>query len=288
MKSARDSWIIEGGADLLAVRTVAAARSGLRRPQGAQRRAPRLLDAGGEAGGGRHRARRAPRQLRLRRGLRAGRREGQRRRFLRFHPGADRTPTAPRAKSTAATGWPRSTGRSGRPALSKSIGGLLDNGSPRSERGARRPAAGAPASPSPSTPRECRSCEADLRDGADRARPEHIDELGHVNNAVWVQWIRSWSRSPIGAPSPTRRTRTIMSGSSCGTRSTISAPCFEGERITARTWVGEPKGARFDRHMEFVGEDGKSRVRVAHRLGDHRQGQRPADPRSAGGGDAVS
>jgi len=22
------------------------------------------------------------------------------------------------------------------------------------------------------------------------ARPEHIDELGHVNNAVWVQWIQ--------------------------------------------------------------------------------------------------
>lgn len=21
------------------------------------------------------------------------------------------------------------------------------------------------------------------------ALPEHIDELGHVNNAVWVQWI---------------------------------------------------------------------------------------------------
>jgi acyl-CoA thioester hydrolase len=22
------------------------------------------------------------------------------------------------------------------------------------------------------------------------ASPEHIDELGHVNNAVWVQWIQ--------------------------------------------------------------------------------------------------
>ena len=33
--------------------------------------------------------------------------------------------------------------------------------------------------------------------------------------------------------------------------------------LTGRTWVGEaPKGARFDRHMEFVGEDGKVRVRA--------------------------
>ena len=37
----------------------------------------------------------------------------------------------------------------------------------------------------------------------------------------------------------------------------------EGELLIGRTWVGEaPKGARFDRHMEFVGEDGKVRVRA--------------------------
>jgi len=36
-----------------------------------------------------------------------------------------------------------------------------------------------------------------------------------------------------------------------------------GESVTGRTWVAEaPKGARFDRHVEFVGEDGKPRVRA--------------------------
>jgi len=40
-------------------------------------------------------------------------------------------------------------------------------------------------------------------------------------------------------------------------------PAFEEERITARTWAGEkPQGAKYDRHMEFVGEDGKARVRA--------------------------
>ena len=35
------------------------------------------------------------------------------------------------------------------------------------------------------------------------------------------------------------------------------------ETVTGRTWVGEaPKGARFDRHVEFVGHDGKPRVRA--------------------------
>jgi acyl-CoA thioester hydrolase len=37
---------------------------------------------------------------------------------------------------------------------------------------------------------------------------------------------------------------------------------LEGERITARTWAGDNlKGAKFDRHIEFLGEDGKARVR---------------------------
>ncbi len=33
--------------------------------------------------------------------------------------------------------------------------------------------------------------------------------------------------------------------------------------VTGRTWVPEPpKGARFDRHVELVGADGKPRVRA--------------------------
>ena len=36
-----------------------------------------------------------------------------------------------------------------------------------------------------------------------------------------------------------------------------------GECVTGRTWVGEaPKGARFDRHMEFTGNDGRICVRA--------------------------
>jgi acyl-CoA thioester hydrolase len=37
----------------------------------------------------------------------------------------------------------------------------------------------------------------------------------------------------------------------------------EGDRIAARTWVGDaPKGARFDRLMEFRAPDGKICVRA--------------------------
>jgi acyl-CoA thioester hydrolase len=94
------------------------------------------------------------------------------------------------------------------------------------------------------------------------ALPEHIDELGHVNNAVWVQWMEQvavahW-RSVAGAGHQDDYFWVVV-------RHEIDylRPAFEGEVITARTWAGEkPQGAKYDRHMEFVGEDRKARVRA--------------------------
>jgi acyl-CoA thioester hydrolase len=94
------------------------------------------------------------------------------------------------------------------------------------------------------------------------ALPEHIDELGHVNNAVWVQWMEQvavahW-RSVAGAAHQDDYFWVVVRHEIDYLRAAL-----EGERITARTWAGDaPKGARFDRHMEFVGEDGKPRVRA--------------------------
>ena len=40
-------------------------------------------------------------------------------------------------------------------------------------------------------------------------------------------------------------------------------PAYEGDRVTARTWVAEaPKGARCDRLMEFSGNDGRTCVKA--------------------------
>jgi len=94
------------------------------------------------------------------------------------------------------------------------------------------------------------------------ALPEHIDELGHVNNAVWVQWMETvavahW-RSVAGADHQDDYVWVVVRHEIDYLRAALA-----GETITARTWVGEaPKGARFDRHMEFVGEDGKAKVRA--------------------------
>ena len=94
------------------------------------------------------------------------------------------------------------------------------------------------------------------------ALPEHIDELGHVNNAVWVQWIQEIAVAhwrSVAAPEHDEAYYWVV------VRHEIDylRAALEGETITARTWAGEkPQGARFDRHMEFVGEDGKARVRA--------------------------
>ena len=69
----------------------------------------------------------------------------------------------------------------------------------------------------------------------------------------------SRSRSRIGTASPIRRTRTLIIWVVVRHEIDYLRAALEGDRITARTWVGEaPQGARFDRHMEFIGPDGKT------------------------------
>jgi len=94
------------------------------------------------------------------------------------------------------------------------------------------------------------------------ALSEHIDELGHVNNAVWVQWIQDVALSHWYSVADTAHQDDYIW---VVVRHEIDylRAVTEGETVTGRTWVGEaPKGARFDRHMEFVGDDGKVRVKA--------------------------
>jgi len=94
------------------------------------------------------------------------------------------------------------------------------------------------------------------------APADAIDELGHVNNAVWVRWIQEVALAHwYSVADPAHQDDYIW----VVVRHEIDylRPAFEGELLIGRTWVGDaPKGARFDRHMEFVGEDGKVRVRA--------------------------
>jgi len=92
------------------------------------------------------------------------------------------------------------------------------------------------------------------------ARPEHIDILGHVNNAVWVQWMEQvsvdhWNRD--ADPAHVEAYIWVVTRHEIDYRGNVT----QGETVTARTWIAEaPRGARFDRLIEFTGPDGKVKV----------------------------
>jgi len=93
------------------------------------------------------------------------------------------------------------------------------------------------------------------------AGPEHIDELGHVNNAVWVQWIQQVAVAHWDSISDPKHRDSYYW---VVVRHEIDylRAAHEGDQVTARTWIGDaPKGARSDRFVEFTGPDGKICVR---------------------------
>ncbi len=90
------------------------------------------------------------------------------------------------------------------------------------------------------------------------ALPEHIDVMGHVNNAVWVQWMEAlatahWESAAL--PEHQAKYVWVVTRHEIDYRGNIS----EGESVTAETFIPEgPTGARFDRCVEFrpIGSDG--------------------------------
>ena len=93
------------------------------------------------------------------------------------------------------------------------------------------------------------------------ARPEHIDELGHVNNAVWVQWIQQVAVAHWEAVADAAHKEAYYWVVVRHEIDYLRAAHLD-DRLTARTWVGDaPQGARFDRYVEFTAPDGQVCVR---------------------------
>ena len=92
------------------------------------------------------------------------------------------------------------------------------------------------------------------------ALPSHIDELGHVNNAVWVNWIQDIATAhwaAVAAPEHIERYVWVVTRHEIDYRGNISA----GESVTGETWIPEgPRGAQFDRCVEFRDAAGKRLV----------------------------
>ena len=89
------------------------------------------------------------------------------------------------------------------------------------------------------------------------AAPQHIDELGHVNNAVWVDWIQQLATahwSAVAAPEHQAQYIWVVTRHEIDYRGNIAL----GESVTGETFIPEgPTGARFDRRVDFRDAAGK-------------------------------
>ncbi|NJM51845.1 MAG: acyl-CoA thioesterase [Sphingomonadales bacterium] len=92
-----------------------------------------------------------------------------------------------------------------------------------------------------------------------------IDELGHVNNAVWVRWIQDMATAHWNAVAVSEHIAAyvwMVTRHEIDYRGNITL----GESVTGRTWISDPpRGAQFDRNVEFVNEEGKVIVRAKTR-----------------------
>jgi acyl-CoA thioester hydrolase len=89
------------------------------------------------------------------------------------------------------------------------------------------------------------------------AGPEHIDVMGHVNNAVWVQWMEVMATAhweAVAAPAHQAAYVWVVTRHEIDYRGNVS----QGESVTGETFIPEaPSGARFDRCVEFRDSRGK-------------------------------
>ncbi len=95
------------------------------------------------------------------------------------------------------------------------------------------------------------------------ALPEHIDELGHVNNTVWVQWIQDMATAhwdAVARPEDRAAFYWVVVRHEIDYRGNIGL----GESVTATTWIeGPAMGAKSLRRVEFTDAAGKRLVSAA-------------------------
>ncbi|MFC4294270.1 acyl-CoA thioesterase [Novosphingobium tardum] len=92
------------------------------------------------------------------------------------------------------------------------------------------------------------------------ALPGHIDELGHVNNTVWLEWVQDIAVAHWAAIASAEHQAAfiwVVTRHEIDYRGNIAA----GESAVAETFVPDPPhGARFDRCVVFRNSSGREIV----------------------------
>lgn len=83
-----------------------------------------------------------------------------------------------------------------------------------------------------------------------QAEPQHIDELGHVNNVVYLDWAQQIATQHWRHVSPPEH---LESDVWVALRHEVDYrdAAMEGDILEARTWLGEISGVRFARHVDL-------------------------------------
>ena len=95
------------------------------------------------------------------------------------------------------------------------------------------------------------------------AEARHIDEMGHVNNSVWVQWIQDMATAhwnAVADPAHVEEFIWLVVRHEIDYRGNIA----EGESVTGETWIeGGGKGAKSIRRVDFRDASGEVIVSAA-------------------------
>lgn len=93
-------------------------------------------------------------------------------------------------------------------------------------------------------------------------RPEDLDELNHVNNVVFVQWVQEvathhWNE--LTSPEIRKNYSWVVVKHEIE----YASPAFINDILVVKTWVEKSEGVRSERYVEFHNENtGKLVVRA--------------------------
>ena len=94
-----------------------------------------------------------------------------------------------------------------------------------------------------------------------RVTPADIDELGHVNNVVYLRWVQEaavahWRAA--AAPEDQAALRWVVIRHEID----YKRPAMPDDEIVATTWVGTASRLAFERHTELKRTDGRLLARA--------------------------
>lgn len=92
-------------------------------------------------------------------------------------------------------------------------------------------------------------------------RPDDIDELGHVNNVVYLRWIQEAATAHWRAHA-TPAQQAAVGWVVARHEIDYKHPAMPGDAILARTWVGVASRRTFERHTEILRADARLLARA--------------------------